>query len=80
MFSHVSLLTINAHIFDNFVGLMQGDILSRLIFSIFLIDFKFNFIASGGEEYLFEELGLFLWLYVDDLVLPLIKTRNFYQA
>ena len=59
---------------------MQGDILSRLIFSIFLIDFKFYFIASGAEEYLFGELGLFLWLYVDDLVLPLIKTRNFYQA
>ena len=53
--------------FDNCLGLMQGAILSPVMFSVFLNDFESRFIANAAVEYHFVEFSLFLLLY--DLVL-----------
>lgn len=55
--------------FANNMGLAQGEILSPIMFSMYVNDFENEFIANGIKPYDFGELSLFLLMYADDLVL-----------
>jgi hypothetical protein len=55
--------------FTSNLGLMQGEVLSPILFSMFINDFELSFINSGCVPYECKSLNLFLLMYADDLVL-----------
>ena len=51
------------------LGLMQGEVLSQILFSFYVNDFEREFIASNCIPYELGQLNLFLLLYADDMIL-----------
>ena len=50
-------------------GVLQGEALSPLLFSLYLNDFENAFIRSNCQDISLQEVSLFLMLYADDMVL-----------
>ena len=48
---------------------MQGEVLSPVLFDLFIKDFKMNFFVKGCTPYECKYLTLFLLLYTNDLLL-----------
>ena len=67
--SCVSLKGRISDFFDNEIGLFQGEILSPILFSLYVNDFESFFISHCNSHYEFQDLSLFLMLYADDMVL-----------
>ena len=53
---------------DN-IGLMQCEVLSPILFNLFVNDFEFEFLNSGCTPYKMSSMNLFLLMYADDMVL-----------
>ena len=73
MYSNVkSCVTVrgyNSEYFRSMFGLMQGEVLSPILFSFYVNDFEREFIASNCIPYELGQLNLFLLLYADDMIL-----------
>ena len=73
MYSNVkSCVTVrgyNSEYFRSMLGLMQGEVLSPILFSFYVNDFEREFIASNCIPYELGQLNLFLLLYADDMIL-----------
>ena len=73
MYSNVkSCVTVRGYIseyFRSMLGLMQGEVLSPILFSFYVNDFEREFIASNCIPYELGQLNLFLLLYADDMIL-----------
>lgn len=50
-------------------GVLQGEALSPLLFSLYLNDFENSYIMSNCEDIILQEISLFLMMYADDMVL-----------
>ena len=55
--------------FSSTNGLMQGEALSPLLFSLYVNDFESDLIYNNCESVNLRELSLFLMYYADDTVL-----------
>lgn len=55
--------------FDNKHGLIQGEVLSPILFSLYMNDFENWFIEDNIVPCEFRDLALFLLMYADDMVL-----------
>ena len=58
-----------SELFDIFVGLLQGEALSPLLFSIFVNDLENHLINTGCDSVDLAMINLFLLMYADDTVL-----------
>ena len=59
--------------FRNSLGLMQGEVLSPILFSLFINDFEMQFIKDGCVPVELQDIHLFILMYADDMVsFPLI--------
>ncbi|XP_063420573.1 uncharacterized protein LOC134705786 [Mytilus trossulus] len=67
--SCVSVDGFNSDYFTNEVGLMQGEVLSPIFFSMYVNDCEMAFINSDSIPYEMKELNLFLLMYADDMVI-----------
>ena len=56
-------------LFDVLLGLMQGEALSPLLFSMFVDDLEFAFMTAGCTSLDIGVISMFLLLYADDTVL-----------
>lgn len=54
--------------FCNNVGLMQGEVLSPVLFNLYVNDFEMIFLKSGCTSHELLSLNLFLLMYADDMV------------
>lgn len=59
----------NSEYFSNELGLMQGEVLSPILFSLYVNDCEMAFINSNAIPYEMKELNLFLLMYADDMVI-----------
>ena len=50
-------------------GLMQGEVLSPILFSLYVNDFEMDFLNNGNVPYEVKDLSLFLLMYADDMIL-----------
>ena len=48
---------------------MQGDVLQPILFSFYVNDFESEFIANDNCAIQFQDITLFLLMYVDDTIL-----------
>lgn len=55
--------------FDLHVGLLQGESLSPMLYSLFVNDMESEFINSDCQSYPLQLLNLFMLMYADDTVL-----------
>jgi exonuclease III len=55
--------------FVNRLGLMQGEVLSPILFSMYVNDFEMSFVQNDCIPYECQSLNLFVLMYADDLVL-----------
>lgn len=55
--------------FCNNLGLMQGEVLSPILFNLYVNDFENSFLNAGCVSYELSSLNLFLLMYADDMVL-----------
>jgi hypothetical protein len=73
LYSNVkSCVTVNGFTSEyvaNTIGLMQGKVLSPILFSMYVYDFEMSFINADCIPYDCQSLNLFLLMYADDLVL-----------
>ena len=55
--------------FDCYIGLMQGEICSPLLFAFFISDIENSFQANANAGIALDQLSLYLILFADDAVL-----------
>ena len=55
--------------FMNHLGLLQGEIMSPILFSYYLNDCEMDFLKNGCDSTELQELSLFLLMYADDMVI-----------
>lgn len=55
-------------VFENSLGLVQGQVLSPNLFSFYVNDLEMQFIQNGNVPLQVQELNLFTLTYVDDMV------------
>ena len=55
--------------FNNNLGLIQGELLSPILFALYVNDNEMNFIEKGCMSFECKDVSLFLLMYADDLVL-----------
>ena len=55
--------------FSNKVGLMQGETLSPLLFSLYVNDFERHFMSDNCPSVELQVLNLFVLMYADDMVI-----------
>ena len=55
--------------FRSNLGLMQGIVMSPVLFALFINDIEINLIVKGCIPYEYANISLFLLMYADDLVL-----------
>lgn len=55
--------------FEKNVGLMQGEVLSPILFSLYVNDFENEFFGSDTIPKEIQDLNLFVLLYADDMVI-----------
>lgn len=55
--------------FENKIGVLQGEITSPILFSMFVNDCESEFLQAGIQPLALQDLSLFLLLYADDMVL-----------
>ena len=67
--SKVAVNGFESEYFSNVQGLMQGEVLSPILFSLYMNDFEMNFLRSGCIPVECLDLNLFLLMYADDLVI-----------
>lgn len=65
----VSLHGRKSSFFRNVLGLMQGEVMSPILYSLYVNDFEMNFLKDGCVPFECKSLSLFLLMYADDLVL-----------
>jgi hypothetical protein len=59
----------NSQYFKNSVGLMQGEVLSPILFSLYVNDFEMYFLRDKCVPYECKNLSLYLLMYADDMVI-----------
>ena len=57
----------NSEYFSNNLGLIQGEVLYPISFSLYANDFESEFIANGNCAIEFQDITLFLLMYADDI-------------
>ena len=67
--SCVSIDGLRSEFFKNWLGLMQGEVLSPISFSFFINDFEIQFIKDGCVPVELQDIHLFILMYADDMVL-----------
>ena len=67
--SCVSVEGLRSDFFRNSLGLMQGEVLSPILFSLFINDFEMQFLRDGCVPVELQDIHLFLLMYADDMVL-----------
>lgn len=55
--------------FNSYPGLMQGEVLSPVLFSLYVNDFEMNFIEENCPSCELQMLNIFLLMYADDTVI-----------
>lgn len=55
--------------FKNNTGLLQGEVLSPILFSLYVNDFEMEFLCKGNIPIQIQELNLFVLMYADDMVI-----------
>ena len=48
---------------------MQGEVLSPILFSLYVNDFESEFLKSNCKSFDYGELNLFLLMYADDMII-----------
>ena len=69
MKSCVSVEGLRSDYFRNSLGLMQGEVFSPILFSLFINDFEMQFLRDGCVPVELQDIHLFLLMYADDMVL-----------
>ena len=67
-----SCVSINGYICDYFrsnLGLMQGEVMSPVLFALFINDIEINLLVKGCIPYECANISLFLLMCANDLVL-----------
>ena len=55
--------------FNNDTGVLQGEVISPILFSIYVNDYENEFLNCGIEPLELQNLSLFLLMYADDMIL-----------
>ena len=55
--------------FENFVGLLQGEVLSPMLFALYVNDLENVFLNEGNMPIELNTLSLFNIMYADDMVI-----------
>ena len=73
LYAEVSLcvkgLTSLTDVFSCDIGLLQGEIMSPILFSLFLGDIEMHLVDRGNEGSTIEQLSIYLLLFADDAVI-----------
>ena len=67
--SCVTIEGLKSEYFRSSLGLMQGEVLSPILFSLYVNDFDVEFIKNGCTPTELQNLHLFILMYADDMVL-----------
>ena len=73
MYSNVKLCVtlngFNSDFFRTSVGLMQGEVRSPILFSLYVNDFESEFLKSNCKSFDYIELNIFLLMHKDDMII-----------